>query len=271
MQGKRVLRYVGNREQPEKEVYSSVEYALRDFPLLIDIALGDLRSASKHIPNPMFSDFEKFDNGLFLRPQIELPGSLFNSMFRFQSRLIGTETAKENPKKPAEVDFEVNMMEALIGWKSWYIDSGILKSNSGNCLWHPEKAVEATCHMDCAKVPAEHHTCGIYASESRSTAEEYGDVLGIVYGWGRYIRHEGGWKAQFAYPRCFYLSESQLNLVDQLKQYHVPIYVSQPVNFYNPSEEGYDGYWTEEENGDCGAAEVSNPDEERSSHEDDED
>jgi hypothetical protein len=120
-----------------------------------------------------------------------------------------------------------------------------------------------------AKVPAEHHTCGIYSSDSKSTAEDYGDVLGKVYGWGRYIRHEGGWRAAFAYPNCFFLREEQMNLVDVLKKYHVPIYVSQTMRIYDPAEEGYDADWNAEAHWNCRAAEISAASEERDSGEED--
>ena len=158
-----------------------------------------------------------------------------------------------------EVDFEVNMMEPLEGWKSWFFDSHSLKSNSGNFIWRPLVAAEAKCRAHCKKIPAEHHTCGIYATEFRSTAAEYGSVLGRVYGWGRYIRGEDGWRTQFAYPKCFYLSSVQMGLVDALKQYQVPIYVYQPIRMYDPTEEGYiNEHWKAQEDGSGGAAQEPN-------------
>jgi hypothetical protein len=251
VRGIRVLRYIGNRAQPEKELYDPLEYILRDFPLLVAVAHNDLVEVSKHIPNVMFSDYEKH------------PGAELFTPVAATSPWVPFVRA---PVRPQEQEFEVNMMEALLGWKSWCWDSGILKSNCGNCLWHPDTPTVAECVAGCAKVPAEHHTCGIYAATNRRTANDYEEVLGLVYGWGRYIRHSGGWKAQFAYPRCFYLQEEQMNLVELLMQYHVPIYVSQSVQMYDPAEEGYDGYWSEEGAGTQihgeGRQEWTDPDEE---------
>jgi len=273
------LRYVGNREKPEEEIYDPVErWVHRCEPISSQTFLGlddaTLLRIAKDIPNPMFSDFHKDEGGSLFTPNNPMnePSQLFywNAQLPMHFRLSGTEL-KENLKGPAEVDFEVNMMEPLEGWKSWYVDSGILKSNSGNCLWNHDEAVRAECRLGGAKVPAEHHTCGIYGAENRSTAAEYGDVLGRVYGWGRYIRHEGGWKAEFAYPKCFYLREEQMNLVELLRQYHVPIYISQPILMYDPNEEGYDGYWNQEANWDSGAAQEAASGEARSPDEDNED
>lgn len=66
------------------------------------------------------------------------------------------------------------------------------------------------------------------------------NILGEVFGWGRYVRGGIGWRSQFAYPKSFYLKSSQVNLIDHLRPYHVPIYVEQPVLIYNPEEDGYE-------------------------------
>lgn len=252
MRGTRILRYVGNREKPEESLYDPLERMIDDFGIRsqADFALGGDLSLFINIPDLVNSGYEQRAPGCLFTPEggYPIPDALFSpSPFWGQFRFTNT---KENPKPKPEVDFEVNMMEALVGWKSWYWDSGSLKSNSGECIWHPDVATEAKCEKGCEKIPAEHHTCGIYGAEKRETAEEYAEVIGQVSGWGRYVRYSGGWKAQFAYPRCFYLRADQMNLLDGLKKYHVPIYVSQPIQFYDPAEEGFDGHWNQEENGD---------------------
>jgi len=270
------LRYIGNREKPEKELYDPLERYIEQCNVRsqADFAISGDLSVFASIPNPMFSDFEKsVDSPLFFPSRQQGKSLLFSSFMSAPAFWMNGPFAEEKPKpRPEEVDFEVNMMEALVGWKSWEINgqTGILTSNH-DCKWKPDVATEAKCNVRCKKIPAEHHTCGIYGAESRYTARDYGEVLGLVYGWGRYIRHDSGWKAQFAYPKCFYLKQEQMNLLELLKQYHVPIYVSQPVKMYDPSEEGYDGYWTEEENGNRGAFEVSPAFEEGDPGEDDED
>lgn len=64
--------------------------------------------------------------------------------------------------------------------------------------------------------------------------------MGEVYGWGRYVRGEDGWRSQFSYPKAFHLRKDQSHRVDMLKQYKVPIYLDTPLNVYDPQEEGYE-------------------------------
>jgi hypothetical protein len=148
--------------------------------------------------------------------------------------------------------FEVNMVEALVGWKGWKIreENGVLASPSYGGAWFPDKPFEASC-SECSEVPHESHSCGVYATDALEGARSYGVIRGEVYGWGRYIRGDKGWRCQFAYPKAFYLDEGQGHLVEQLRAYHVPVYVKQPMLIYSPEEDGYDGHWNSEENGDC--------------------
>jgi hypothetical protein len=170
---------------------------------------------------------------------------------------------------PVEPDFEVNMMEALVGWKAWKIrkvsiagiNLGMLlySQHDVNTPWYPDKAYEAKCQSGrgCTAVPAEKDSCGIYAAGKVESVLSYGTIVGEVSGWGRYVRGEDGWRAQYAYPKAFHLIPGQEDLIDALKVYHVPIYVQQPLRIYDPAEEGYDGNRETETNGDSGTAEES--------------
>jgi len=173
---------------------------------------------------------------------------------------------------PLEADFEVNMMECLVGWKGWRLNKtdGLLHSPSQDLAWEPDKAITALCHTGCKAVPREHHTCGVYATDKPIGARDYGQIKGMVYGWGRYVRGNDGWRAQFAYPKSFHLTEDQVEFIEPLKKYHVPIYINQPVKIYNPEEDGY-GHWEEQENRDRGAVENPFASEAGDSGEDDED
>jgi hypothetical protein len=91
--------------------------------------------------------------------------------------------------------------------------------------------------------------------------EDDNHVLGEVYGWGRYIRGDIGWRAQYAYPKCFYLKANQMNHVDFLRTFHVPIYIEQPIKIYNPEEDGYE-HRNDEAHGYFGAGEVTDAGEE---------
>jgi hypothetical protein len=127
--------------------------------------------------------------------------------------------------------------------------------------WVPEKAAEAS-----AKVMEKKNAVGIYATDARPDGKKYsGQVMGQIYGWGRYVRGDKGWRAQFAYPKCFMLTESQVEFIEPLKAWRVPIYVEQPMRVYDPEEDGY-GYGSNEENGDCGAAANPGAEEDSSSN-----
>ena len=50
------------------------------------------------------------------------------------------------------------------------------------------------------------------------------------------------------------LEYDDVELIEPLKKYHVPIYIEQPALIYNPEEDGYE-YRKDEANGNFGAAE----------------
>lgn len=141
--------------------------------------------------------------------------------------------------------FETNMVEALVGWKGWSMEVPkdgkplpLLKTRD-NCVWQTDVATEASCVSNCGLVPSEKHTCGIYAADKKESA--YGGIRGEIYGWGRYIRGSDGWRSQYAYPKNFVLNESDVQFVEALKQYHVPIFITQPIQIYDPAEDGFEG------------------------------
>jgi hypothetical protein len=170
-----------------------------------------------------------------------------------------TFAAEPSPAPPPEPPYEVNMMEALVGWKTWDINPDGGLTTRGGHVWTFDEPIEAIClpHLrNCREIPNEQCTCGIYAADSKNEAKDHHEILGLVYGWGRYVRGTDGWRAQYAYPKCFYLTEDQVSYIDELKKYHVPIYVSQPTLIYNPEEDGYE-HRGEEENWNLGAVEES--------------
>lgn len=175
---------------------------------------------------------------------------------------------------PPESPFEVNMMECLVGWKGWKLNAkGFIQSPSYSMVWKPDEMAAATCgypgccslgDATCNELVSERHTCGIYATDERSGAQSYGVIRGQVYGWGRYIRGDKGWRAQYAYPKSFYLASDQGEFIEPLKKYHVPIYIDEPLRVYDPEEEGYThGYGSTEKEGNRGAVESTNPGETR--------
>lgn len=134
--------------------------------------------------------------------------------------------------------FEVNLTTPLEGWKTWELKDGFLHTRD-NFVWRPDEAVTARCTA-CNPTVTEDCSCGIYSADELSTARVYFHVTGKIYGWGRYIRGYVGWRSQFAYPKEFQLDANQIELVDILRKYHVPIYIQEPTLIYSPKEDGYE-------------------------------
>lgn len=188
------------------------------------------------------------------------------------------------PIQPDTEPFEINLMEALVGWRAWELDLKKMALRSQNIffgddekhLLRPGIPMTAYCgKMDSQyptgkpsvfdptgemptpamhEVPAEFCTCGVYAKDTLEEVIEtsYSGVYGQVYGWGRYVRGDKGWRAQYAYPKRFYLTRDFARAmtpetVDFLRTYRVPIFVEQPTIIYNPEEDGYE-YRSNEEN-----------------------
>jgi len=214
--------------------------------------------------------------------------------YRFQynmlppmGRSLGTFWYGDEPQplKPDSAPFELNMMEALVGWRAWKLDLEKKALRSQNTffgddekhLLRPGTPMTAYCGRsrryagpsvaDPAgvmlreehPVPAEFCTCGIYAKDTLEEVidDKYEGIYGQVYGWGRYVRGDQGWRAQYMYPKRFYLTrnyarEISPETIDFLKTYRVPIFVEQPCLFYNPEEDGYE-YRDNEENWNFGA------------------
>jgi hypothetical protein len=191
---------------------------------------------------------------------------------------IGADVAEPEPE-PVEEDYEVNLTEPLVGWRSWYIvklkdDLGryngkvVLRSINSSAHWPWLAPIMAQCDparaMGCKKPPNDHCTCGVYAlddGKEYSTPSDDSCIIGEVYGWGRYVRGDKGWRSQWAYPKSFYLSQHQVELIEPLKAYRVPITIAQPLTIYNPKEDGYHGYWEADSQGNIGASEESSTEE----------
>lgn len=329
MRGQRILRYVGNRAEPEEELYSCKETFAHGWSMRIgvDMAIPDFfymgngparrdffqtgqvepRRLGEKIQVFMRQDALSYSHILYtndpLVPSFHMP-DLFLSrdpeqdlVRAVQYYIEGTivrlgfatpeeielqvplrlqtehEKAEEHRRMVQEMrrfmlerelearrkqpnPFEVNMMEALVGWKGWNLIAGRLSSPTYHGVWEPDQRFEAQCNNKCGEIVHEECNCGIYAIDNAFEVNGYGRIRGQVYGWGRYIRGEKGWRAQFAYPKSFHLLEEQGHLVDVLRIYHVPVYVQQPMLLYSPEEDGYE-YRNAEEDGDSRADQVS--------------
>lgn len=270
----RILRYLGNREKPEAELHGRVDLPIQRRAAIEPITY-DVNDPK--IPNLLKTGMKKegdlFVPASFTRDPFEaLSTSWFQSYFTRPSVLGFWGVDNAGPEKPKdESPFEVNMMEALVGWKALSVEDGkIYSASMAGISWPIDEPLVAVCKngKDHKDSPYEHCSCGIYASERREGAEDYRhqsdpeDFLALVYGWGKYVRGNSGWRSQYAYPKCFYLEQSQALLVESLKAYHVPIYIEQPTLIYNPEEDGYE-HREEATDWNCGAAEESAASEER--------
>lgn len=243
---------------------------------------GSLREFSKRCPDPMKNVVAQLPNGLWVvKPDdrgLDITWAMV-AAYDEAAAAIGfnfgfVEKPKvEPPPPPPDEPFEVNMMEALVGWRAWYVGASEICSMNSGTFWHIDQALESEClsqlHLKSKPVVHERCSCGIYAVDQRDEIpynESPEFVIGQVYGWGRYVRGVAGWRAQFAYPKAFHLRQSQVTpeMMSTLRGYHVPIYVKTDVKFYSPEEDGY-GYGETDQNGDRGAVDGAGAQEDRGS------
>lgn len=131
----------------------------------------------------------------------------------------------------------IGEMEA---WKTWVWDdeSNMLQSPSRHeNLWRPLQVMTAQCHR-CPNPPCTNCMCGIYAG-TQAQAHQYGQILGMLKQWGRFVQGSQGVKSQYAYPSWFLLKEEQEPLIDYLQQYGVPIKMMVPTTMWDPTEVGF--------------------------------
>lgn len=130
----------------------------------------------------------------------------------------------------------------------------------GSVRWLPDVPLMATCKNAFRKhkgpCPSARCACGIYAADTYNHITEFEGpeaVAGEVLGWGRYVRGEQGWRAQYVYPSRFLINRDSLHLLPTLMKYHVPIYCWEPKRIYDPREDGYE-HWKNEEDWNFGTA-----------------
>ena len=116
----------------------------------------------------------------------------------------------------------------MVGYRAWKWNTTVLQSLCGE-PWHPRQSLAARCRHssvvgpivgraenahDAHDAPQEKCTCGIYAVKTldhfRSTGYERFGIHGEVHLWGTVVEHELGYRAQFAYPKNFFLSPNVL-------------------------------------------------------------
>lgn len=119
-------------------------------------------------------------------------------------------------------------VEPFVAYRAWnWTTEGITSLNGA--VWTPKVAFEAMCHYAdvgpsmqaaaCSPVAKNfweqrrHHvpepscSCGMYAGINMQHLLDIGYIQRGIHGgvalWGRLYRHTLGWRAQYAYPKCF--------------------------------------------------------------------
>jgi hypothetical protein len=110
----------------------------------------------------------------------------------------------------------------VVGYRAWRWDASGLKSLNGE-PWLPGRPLAAGCRTvtrgpmvgDAEAVNDDHEapnlecTCGVYAAKNiehlhNTRYRQYG-IHGEVHLWGTVVEHKLGWRAQYAYPKSFFL------------------------------------------------------------------
>jgi len=119
--------------------------------------------------------------------------------------------------------FAPDYAEPLIGWRVWCVvetKAGLrLASVIHDHEWPVGSETVARCEA-AHDAPDLECACGIHAAREPAAVLSYlrgrddpwtvARVLGRVQLWGRVVEHEGGWRAERAYPLDFLAGDSEL-------------------------------------------------------------
>ena len=120
-------------------------------------------------------------------------------------------------------------IEPVLGWKGWTLTGMCrLRSPSFVTAWIPGSPLKADCGqaVPCQETPGERCRCGIYIAGSAYKAAGYGYILGKVYGWGKTVVHETGWRVEHAYPSELFVPAALMDsgeVFRELGEYGVPV------------------------------------------------
>lgn len=136
-----------------------------------------------------------------------------------------------------------DLIEPLIGWRWWTVSEHGLYSPISPYKWIPNKRAVASCRSySCSKIPnskisnsSSNHNCGFHAMKTREQLLNYAytfaspylegeansisgifgfdffGLMGEVKLWGSIIEGAKGYRAQYAYPASFYITEKGYN------------------------------------------------------------
>ena len=104
------------------------------------------------------------------------------------------------------IDTSFDSVEGVIvawrGWKVVLTEDGFRLGSPGgySSILSPYEINEAKCSNNPTHNPPEKKCgCGFYGVKNEVRSQGY--ILGKTYLWGKFIEHEVGWRAQYAYPK----------------------------------------------------------------------
>jgi hypothetical protein len=136
-----------------------------------------------------------------------------------------------------DLGFEIpDSIEPIVAYRSWLI-MGHVEELRSHCLdpWTPGVPLKARCRYrdhalplgDNHHSPVESCTCGIYAAKEEDIKRvvPIGHVYGEVYLWGKVVEGKKGYRAEFAYPKQFFVKTKDAKKMVSQMGFGVPITV----------------------------------------------
>jgi hypothetical protein len=124
--------------------------------------------------------------------------------------------------------------QVYVGYRDfiWIPEQGLLASRN-KVTWPPYKAIEAICTARKKHdAPDEHCQCGIYAFDTptHSDLDDNAWIWGEVALWGDVLVCQSGYRAEFAYPQCLFMTDDGLKITRRTREaieqtYGVPVHL----------------------------------------------
>lgn len=128
-------------------------------------------------------------------------------------------------------DWELQVGEPLMGWRAWAIKEHNGLTYLSGCFykvrWPRRKPMRGHCMTMWGKwyrtgssgkwphnTPDSYHSCGVYATKEEARARNYAkqahiSVFGRVAMYGRIVKHEHGYRAEYAYPTQLWVIDKE--------------------------------------------------------------
>lgn len=135
-----------------------------------------------------------------------------------------------------QLGFEVpDSIEPIVAYRSWVQAIGNKNTLVSHCgfPWKPGTPMKAECmhyrHLfrEQHNAPMEDCTCGIYAAkkEQAGLIVPRSHIYGEVYMWGRVLEGPRGYRAEYAYPKQFFIRHKDTKKTVEDMGFGVPVIV----------------------------------------------